>query len=356
MIRKKLAFATASLTVALFSVLLLVYEREVGETIHDTLSIFVCHVLPSLFPFMVLSRLTVSIGLLDPLSRVLRLHRPFRLPNAASSVILTGLLCGFPIGALGVCTLYENGELDYDEAGRLAALASNTGPAFLLGTVSSLWASKTYGVFLYVLQLLSALLIAYATARITSGRVRKARHSTALPSECGRRIRVGDSSFSAELCSAISESASACLAVCAYIVFFRTVAVLLGHIFTKASFLSVLLELSSGCLEGARVGGSVGCFMTGLSVGAAGLSVMLQNYSFLGRYELPMKYLLVTKIIQGLFCGGASVLFCRIFPQLLNGGGAKDVFGEVTSGEFAPLSMLIALLLLARLVGKQQCR
>lgn len=353
MIRKKLAFATASLTVAFFSVLLLVYEREVGETIHDTLSIFVCHVLPSLFPFMVLSRLTVSIGLLDPLSHVLCLHRPFRLPNSASSVILTGLLCGFPIGALGVCTLYENGELDDDDAGRLAALASNTGPAFLLGTVSSLWGSKSYGVFLYVLQLLSALIIAYVTVRITSGRVREVRHSTASSNE---RIQKGDRSFSTELCTAISESASACLAVCAYIVFFRTVTVLLGHIFSGTSFLSVLLELSSGCLEGARVGGTVGCFMTGFSVGAAGLSVMLQNYSFLGRYDLPMKYLLITKVLQGLFCGGASVLFYRIFPQLLNVGCAKDVFGEVTSGVSAPLSMLIALLLLSRLGSKRQYR
>ena len=307
MIREKIAFSAATLVVCALTVLLLLYEPYTSESIRSTLTLFFHRVLPPLFPYMVLSRVIVSMDLLEPLGRRLRLARRFRLPERAASVLLTGLLCGFPVGAAGTCTLYENGGIGKQDAGRLAALSSNAGPAFLFGTVAALWNSRAYGGFLFAIQTLSALILALFAA-----------HRILPDSENGGTMPENLSSkknFSSELCRAISESASACLTVCAYIVFFRTAAVLFSRILPGAApVFSVLFEFSSGCADGAAIGGEAGLFMTGFAVGSAGLSVMMQNYNFLGRYELPMKLLLQTKLAQGILCGGASVLFFRLCP------------------------------------------
>lgn len=310
MIRKKLYFSVATLAVCFMLIMLLVYEQYIGEEIRTALILFVNRVLPPLFPYMVISKLIVSLELLTPLNRFLGIGRIFRLPNESSSVILTGLLCGFPVGASGTCTLYESGIISKKDAERLAALSSNTSPAFILGTVSSLWNSKTYGIFLYIVQTLSAVIVA-KTVSCVAHEQGSARRTITEPSR---------KSFTAELCKSVSESAYACLAVCAYIVFFRTVAVIFSCLIPFLSpVFSVIFEFSSGCAIGATIGGAVGIFMTGFAVGFAGLSVMMQNYNLLGQHGIPMKTLWVSKVVQGFFCGAASVLFYFVFTPKSHG-------------------------------------
>ncbi len=338
MVNKKIVFALTTLFVGGLSVLLLHYEPYTSEAIIDTLALFTLRVLPPLFPYMVISKLMVSMELLSPFSRWLGVGKLFRFPSVAASVIFTGFLCGFPVGAAGTATLYADGRIDKTDAGRLAALSSNASPAFVLGTVAAMWGSKVYGGFLFAVQTLSAIGLAWVFARNT-GKENKEK-------ETSEKEKMS-ASFPEEFCAAISESATACLSVCAYIVFFRVMAVLFSLIFPwMTNVFGVLFEFSSGCADGAAVGGIAGIFMTGFAVGAAGLSVMMQNYNFLGQYGIPMKTLWITKGIQGLLCGGASMLFYRLCP--LESCKTAAVSGDAFSWN-AGILMLCALFLLSKL-------
>ena len=65
------------------------------------LKLCVSTVIPSLFPFMVLSELIVSSGAVVPVGKLL--SRPFRwlfgIRGEGSVAVLLGALCGFPVGA-----------------------------------------------------------------------------------------------------------------------------------------------------------------------------------------------------------------------------------------------------------------
>lgn len=340
MVNKKIVFALTTLSVGGLSVLLLLYEPYTSKAIVDTLALFMLRVLPPLFPYMVISKLMVSMELLSPFSRWLGVGKLFRLPSGAASVIFTGFLCGFPVGAAGTATLYADGRIPKADAGRLAALSSNASPAFVLGTVAAMWGSKVYGGFLFAVQTLSAIGIAWVFARNTKKENRNGTKETSKTEKIS-------ASFPEELCMAISESATACLSVCAYIVFFRVIAVLFSLIFPRmANVFGIFFEFSSGCADGAAVGGIAGIFMTGFAVGAAGLSVMMQNYNFLGRHGIPMKTLWITKGVQGLLCGGASMLFYRFCP--LESCKTAAVSGDAFSWN-AGILMLCALFLLSKL-------
>ncbi len=338
MTHKKIIFSFTTLGVCCMTVLLLIYEPYASEAIRKSLSLFINNVLPPLFPYMVMSRLIVSLDLLAPVSRVTRVNRLFGMPECSSSVIFTGLLCGFPVGAAGTCTLYENGRISKKDASRLVALSSNTSPAFIIGTVTALWNSKKYGLFLYLVQIVSALAIAFAIHLLCQ-------HSEGVIPE--RSVQEDKHSFTNELCRAVSDSATACLAVCAYIVFFRVAAVLCTKLIpSMAQVFSVVFEFSSGCVDGAAYGGITGIFMTGFAVGFAGLSVMMQNYNFIGRCGLPIRVLVVTKLLQGIVCATASALFYLLCP--LAPVSTTSVFGEYFSWN-AVLLVLSTLILMSKI-------
>ena len=76
--------------------------------------------IPSLFPFMVVSEVIVRSGAGERIARPLcRVIRPLLgLNEAAGSALLLGLLCGFPVGSRAAA--------DYYRAGRLTAPASSS--------------------------------------------------------------------------------------------------------------------------------------------------------------------------------------------------------------------------------------
>ncbi len=340
MVKKKILFALIPLSVGCMTVLLLVYEPYTSEAIVDTLALFIRRVLPPLFPYMVISKLMVSMDLLAPLRRFFRIGQIFRLPSETASVVFTGLLCGFPVGAIGTASLYEERRISKMDAARLVALSSNTSPAFVLGTVAALWGSKVYGGFLFAVQTLSAIGIAWLIAKRTKYK------ETPQEKEKGVSGKV-PVAWTEAFCKAVSESAAACLSVCAYIVFFRVIAVVCSLLLpSMTKIFAVIFEFSSGCVDGAAVGGIMGIFMTGSAVGSAGLSVMMQNYNFIGRYGIPTRFLWLTKGLQGVICGGASVLFYMVCP--LESCKTSTVSGDAFSWNTGIL-MLSSLFLLSKL-------
>ena len=118
-------------------------------------------VIPSLFPFMVISELIVSGGigstLIRPLAPLFR--RLFRIPAAGCCAVLLGMLCGFPVGAKSAMTALDQGQLTREEAERVLTFSNNPSSAFLINAVGvSLWGNRKFGVALYIVVLVSQVL------------------------------------------------------------------------------------------------------------------------------------------------------------------------------------------------------
>lgn len=94
-------------------------------------------IIPSLLPFMILSNLLVSLngislftGLLHPLT-----GRLFGISKNGSYALLTGLVCGYPMGAKSCADLLKARQISRQEAQYLLCFANNPGPAFLAGYI-----------------------------------------------------------------------------------------------------------------------------------------------------------------------------------------------------------------------------
>ena len=305
MIRNRSGVLIASLFFCFLLVLLLMFGDVVSSAAAEALRLSVSRVLPPLFPFMVLSSLIVSLNLFEPFERFIP-ARWFRLPDCAGSVLLLGLVCGFPVGAASACRLCEEGRIGRKEAGLLVALSSAPSPAFLIGVVGALWHSRVFGVFLWaaevILTLLCGLLFRPRGGSFSGERTK----TEPLP-----RKSVGG-----ELCRSIAGAAAGCLNVTAYLVFFR-IAGALGTLLIPplSPLFFALFEFSSGCAEGARIGGIAGGFLTGFSAGFGGLSVFLQLTAYTEPSGVPFSDTLRAAAFRGLGLGMGAAAF-RFFAGL----------------------------------------
>lgn len=89
--------------------------------------------LPTLMPFMIISKLLIEI---DGISCLTFLFAPafqkfFHLSKAGTFVVMTGFLCGYPMGAKLVSELYIHNQLSHSEACYLLTFCNNLSPMFI---------------------------------------------------------------------------------------------------------------------------------------------------------------------------------------------------------------------------------
>ncbi len=303
-----------SLCVLFAAFLLFVSADASSEAAYGALKICANVLVPSLFPYMVISSLIVSFGsarllggLLSPLCRILRL------PRDAAAAIVLGALCGFPVGAKTACSLYEDGRLNRSQTERLIALANNTGPAFVIEVVGAhFWGSRGFGLTVYAAQILSAILIGIVYARRSWERER-AEEETVVPA-CRFAKRKDVLSCVAE---AVSSAAYAVLCVCGFVVFFAVVLALLSQLLQKAQWIlppiASFLEFTGGALYSSRLGGEAGAFLSGFAVGWSGVSVFAQCKTFAAPLGIRLAPAAIGKAVQGIITGIAAAVYVHFF-------------------------------------------
>lgn len=192
-------------------------------------------VIPSLFPFFLLSR-TVTTALMDGKAPFLRpLAALLGLPRGAEALAISALLGGYPAGAQAVAEGYRAGGLSKQQAEKLLPLCNQPGPAFLFGMVGLLFPKRWMAWALWAVVLLSCGL-------------------TSLLLSPGEPASPWTSPSDSSLAAQLRGSLGAMGAVCGWVVLFR---VLLA--FCRRWWLWLLpgeaqvgvmglLELSNGCV------------------------------------------------------------------------------------------------------------
>ena len=325
--RKRTRDALVGLALLLATAGLVAAPEEAIAGAKDGLLLCFNVIVPSLFPFFVLSSLVVDLGLAAYLGRALEgLMRPlFRVSGSCAAAVALGFIGGYPVGARTALQLYQQGLCTKTEAERLLAFCNNSGPAFILGVVGAgVFGDGRVGLLLYLTHALASMVVGLLF-RFYGGAEGKA-------SSKPRPKPIQTVSFPAAFTGAVSRSLQSTLNICAFVVFFAVVLRLLtayGVLSAVASLLSLagfegewakrlvagLLELSSGVssLRGStQLAGRVS--MAAFMLGWAGLSVHCQVLSFLVDSGLSARAYLMGKLCHGLIAAGLTYAVTRLFP------------------------------------------
>ncbi len=309
---------------------LILWPREVIEAMREGLKLCGNVILPSLFPFFVLSSLVVELGMSRYLGRLLEpvMVPLFRVNGSCATALALGFVGGYPVGAKTAIQLYQNGQCSRAEAERLLAFCNNCGPAFILGAVGAgIFGSGAVGLLLYLTHLAASLLVGLLF------RFYRPQEGPRRGRERGAQFQTA--SFSAAFVRSVTGAAQSILNICAFILCFAVLirltvqsglmsalagllARLLGPLGLSQTWaqrlLTGLLELSSGVsslTEGALSGRvSMAAFM----LGWAGLSVHCQVLAFLGDSGLSMRTYVAGKLLHGGLSALLTALLFRLLP------------------------------------------
>ena len=295
---------------------LLIWPSAAAEGVRRGLSLAADSIIPSLFPFFVLSTLAGELGVPQRLARRLSapMGRLFGLPGTGAAALLAGVLGGYPLGAAATSGLVERGALTPAEGARLLGFANNSGPAFLIGAAGAgVFGSVRAGLALYAAHVLAAL----SSGLVMRGRGRSV--MSTLPEV--PRPRPG------AFARSVTASVGNILNVCGFVVIFSALVSALeaAGIFTRlAGGLSLAsgLELSAsralltGFFElGGGIGALRGCSPTrtnfalaALIIGWGGLSVHMQTAS--AARGVPMRRHLAGRILSAALGAAYAAALC----------------------------------------------
>lgn len=316
----------------LSTLLLLLAPAPAMEAVREALRLCTETIIPSLFPFLVLSSLLTA---LLPQSAANRLFSPlmqrlFRLGGSSAAVLALGFTGGYPVGVRTAAELYQKGALRREEALHLLAFCNNSGPGFLLGVVGiGVFQSTKAGLLLYAVHILAALLVGFLF-RFSHAVVTK----SPPPSESAAQAF----SLSRLFTESVTGAFSAVLNICAFVLFFMIFLRMLSfsgalHLLSAAlaalmsplgmtescatALIAGFLELSTGSarLQGAALTPLTAALVSFL-LGWGGLSVHCQSLLFLQSAALPCRTYFLGKFLQGIFAALlAALLFSLPFAM-----------------------------------------
>ncbi len=342
------------------SLLFLSSPETVSEATGRALSLCVTRVIPSVFPFSVLSSMFVAVGgaravdrALSPVSR-----RLFGTERGASALFL-GLLFGFPLGALTVGEEYRSGSLDRDEAARMLAFvccASPTFPVYAVGV--GCFGSAAVGLVIWAAQATVSVIIGLVTGVLLP-------KSPVQSAPQPKKESVPAAGALSLVTRAVTDGSRVILNVCGSVTFFSIASSVASEAVGRITdsvvpklIISAVFEFSSGtslagaACEAGEIGRGAAIAIAAFSVGFAGLSVMFQTSSVCE--GVPLLPYVCGKLITGL-ATAAAAYFVSSLPAFAPTFSDGEHFAERTYGA-ASLIVFMLLLLLTAVFYKKCCK
>lgn len=259
------------------------FSGAVRASVSNSLILCAKILIPSLFPFFVLSGMIGDMGLASL----------FGVENAA---MLTGLICGYPLGARAVCEYYNEGSLSQSQANKLLLCTSNASPAFLVLAVGKgMLGDELWGMKLLLIQSFGALLIFLCL----------------IPKNESEKIIGKSVSLTSSLVNNLKNATEQMLLVCGTTVFFG-----IFYDFSKCLPLPVpilkiiggMIELTHGC-----TGFSVQSLLPlAFIIGLSGICVWVQCSYYIKNSDLSVGYLIIGKLMQAVWMPTGVLLLQNI--------------------------------------------
>lgn len=291
---------------------LIFYSPLAGEGIRQGLTVCASVMIPSLFPFLILSdfvaRTRLGRMLEGPLGGVA--ERLYRCPRALAPAILMSWMGGYPAGARVLAGMVERGVLTREEAGRALTFCVNSGPAFLVAVVGAgVFGAPGWGLFLFGCQLLAGLLTGRILCRgFRWRRLPPAGEQGCLPPAVG-------------FVGAVSSATAGMLSICAFVLVFSALCRLLagwgllaawgerlsqlaGGILTPQGavcLLTGLLEIGGGCALAQGLPPGQGALVLPFLLSFSSLSVIGQLAACFGEAGPDAGLLIRSRILHGIF-------------------------------------------------------
>lgn len=303
---KIVKFSVLGFALVFLAAAIIIFPERYIQSCFQGFALWAECVLPSLFPFIVISLIFIKTGIADkaalPLKKVTSL---FGLPPAAAICFLISICSGYPAGSRVVAEFYEQGSITSSDAKKLSVLCSTSGPLFIIGSIGvKMLDDKFTGWKILIAHAISIISVSLVIALITK---KKSAQTFSKRNPSGNALY--DSFYGAITAVLNAGAFIAFFCVAAQIAYDFNLLLplekLLSLFMTEDGAAAVcrgILEATSGCRALADSDDKLKIALSGFLITFGGASILLQQLSYLINAKVKPTYFIGVKFLQALMC------------------------------------------------------
>lgn len=291
--------------------LLLIFSKTNFNSVKTSVYLFLNNIVPSLFPFIFFTEIILKTDVINLLTKIFGnfISKVFKVNKNSVSSIIIGFLCGFPMGAKTVNTLYENGKITKTDADILLSFVNNCNPAFILSTIGiGIFNNITIGAVLLISHLVSAILIGIIYSRKYISTSSNIIHKNTV--NCNKSYENNTNiNFFYIVKSSILNSFVTLGNILGFIIIFNLISnftiVFLDEINVSnyiTAVLSAIFEITNGCKQISilSIDSITKICIVSFTLGFSGLCILAQIYSTICEQNFKFSHLLKSKLVHGI--------------------------------------------------------
>ncbi len=288
---------------------LFMYPSYCIDSAKDGVTTALYIVLPSLFPFMVLSKYIINNNIHIKVSKIIGkpFEKMFGISKNYAVLFVLGCIGGYPIGAISISQLLKKREITIKDAEILIGFCNNCGPMFVIGTVGTLMLQNTlYGYILYAIHLISVMLCGIIMCRFFK------------PAKISVPVK---SSIHQNSISSVVSSANSMLNIASYIIIFSVISKFVTVSLKKENVVTTIvlcvLEITTGIknISTTFLNDVLKLSIISASLGFSGFCVLSQCKSVFDEQQISFfKYIISKTIIAALSFVISFITFSIILP------------------------------------------
>lgn len=304
-------------------------KKELTESIYDCLDV----IIPTLFPFMLLSSFAVKYGLPYKICRFF--HKPlkilFGLSGNCLTAIITGLTGGYIVSPKNAAELYSDGIIDIRQAKRLSLFFTAPGISFCIFFAGkSVYGSFAAGISLFISTVLSSLISAFVFNIFS-------RHSPEFSS------KESISSLRSSMLSSVSDTASALISICSFILLFCFVTTIVSSSVSSPAIKFLINYLSEVTAAVKYTEESLSLRYAAFTLSFGGICILLQQFPYISKLNIKLSHFLLSKLVQAILCCFIHNIIINIFPVV---SAVSSVTGKLKASYHSPYGSLSLIVLL----------
>ena len=295
-----------TLLIAGLFIVFLFLSGEISGYVISGLNLSVKVIVPSVFPFLLITDLFIgSVGTKSASFINRCFERLFNISGRGAVVFMCGILCGFPIGAKMSLELYTNGIISKCECERLMSFANNASPAYVIFVVGAALRDNIFeGIALYLITVVSAIL----TGLIIGINKNKTDNAGFITKQ------------NYIFTKSVKQSTEICITICGFITTFAIICGLCKKFIKHNISLALLvsfLEIGNASVHLSELyncDGFLSFALSSFSISFSGICVISQTASLIdSEYKISMLKHTGYKLLQGII---SMLLSMAIFPFL----------------------------------------
>lgn len=319
--------------------ILLVFSKENLNSVKSSTTVFLQSVFPSLFPFILFTNIILNTNITNILDKLIGKYISyiFNVPKISSIAIITGFLCGFPMGAKTVATLYTDNKIDYTTAKKLLSFTNNCNPSFILSTIGiSMFFSIKVGILLLISHYSASIIIGIIYTRLNFSTIIH-ENTDFLNSFNKKSVKNTDKNdkFFNIIKKGITNTFISLSTIFGFIIIFNLLFSVINTYLIRLniseeiiSTISCIFEVTKGCLDIASLNLDITLklVLASFGLGFSGLCIISQIYSVISDFNFKFSNILLPKFIQGIISGFITYILIK-FTNIFN-PSTLDVFNN----------------------------